>query len=381
MTADWRFYSLDAVTRTVRDELPLGDVRINERLKGAGGLNATIPRRHPKATRANLDTETTLIGAVRDETLMFIFTLQNATSAPGDETIQLDGVGLWDLLRHRTLRSAAGMTHGTWRASELAVRFTSVDQFRIVEDLLDHTQTMAGGDLGIAVVYDVLSGVTRDRTYKANASSVGELIEELADVEDGFDWALEPGGTIDQITLTLRLSYPERGRTTGYRFDADGGPTTEPDAGGGQTGSGNLLAWGLSESSVDQIVRFIAVGAGEGADQVVAVAEDPNLLGALPLREGRGAWTDITRRSTLTTHALRELALNSRASRIPLLLARPDAEPRLGSYILGDRVNVSIDDGWVQVDGTYRVIARTIQLGDDGAETVGLEVAEIERFA
>lgn len=369
MTADWRFYSLDAVTRTVRDELPLGGVEVTERLKTPGAFTASIPRRHPKATRVNLDTENTLIAAVRDETLIYLFELLDAQSDPGGDTIELAGEGLWGVLRARFIRSAAGMSHGAWRAAELAVRWTGVDQFRIVEDLIAHTQAMPGGDLGIVVSYPSLSGVERDRTYKANASSVGELVEDLADVQGGFDWMLDAGGTLDAITLTLALSYPERGRSTGYRFE------------GGDTGSANLVAWGLVESSRERVSRFVGVGAGEGKAQVIAPVEDPNLIGALILREGRGAWSDVKRSSTLTAHAQRALTVNRRAARLPVLVAHPDAEPRLGSYIVGDRVNVSIDDGWVNVDGTYRIIARTIELTDDGAETVALEVAEVERFS
>lgn len=365
--SDWRFYSVDALSRLVRDELPLSGVQITERLNAPGAFSASIPNHHPKATRANLDTENTLVAAVRDDALMFVYELLSVSRQPNSETVTLGGDGIFGLLRARHLRSRQGMTYATNDPAG-GIRWDQVDQFRIVEDLVAHTQSLPGGDLGIQVGYHQLSGRLRDRTYELEASSIGTLIEQLAAVQDGFDFMIDASGTINDIHLTLRLDYPWRGRATNYRFDAD------------QSGSANLRGWGLEESARDRVNRFVAVGSGEGVDQLIAAAEDPNLITLLPLREGRGAWTDVTQRPTLNAHARRELAANSRASRIPILLAEADTEPSIGAYIVGDQVGVAIRDGWTDIDGHFRVIARTIRLSDEGDEYVSLELAEIERF-
>ncbi len=364
----WEYYSIDALSRAVRAELPLSAVSITEHLKTPGSFQAEIPLRHAKATPALLDTENTLIACVRDQTLIYVFELLSAVAPPDGDTVKLDGTGMFGALRARHLRSTVGMTYGTADPVTAGVRWTGVDQFRIVADLIDHAQAVTGGDLGITVAWSALSGVTRDRTFPYHGRSIGQLIEDLSNVEGGFDFAVEPTGTVDNFDLTLRLSYPRRGRATGYRFDAN------------SSGSPNLLAWGLAESSRERISRFTALGAGEGKDQLTATAEDPTLLGVLPLREASGSWVDVEIPATLTGHARRELGLNSRASKVPILISNPAAEPALGAWIIGDQVQVTIDDGWIQVDGTYRIVGATIRPGDDGDEEVALTVAELGRF-
>lgn len=405
----WRFYVLDAVTGTVRDELPFGSVTVTDRLNAPGAFTATIANRHPKATPANLDTATTLVVFERDGVLVGGGVLLDANLAPGASEVALGGEGLFNLLRRRLLRGTAGMSHADpfGAASDQRIQFTGVDQFRIVADLVAHAQAQTGGDLGIVVTgTPTLSGVTRDRTDYEVDDSVGALIEQLAAVDNGFDWWLGPTGTIDDLVWRLELDYPRRGRTTGYRFDVDSptpatSTTLAAETGDDlllddgtpirldtssvadptrSSGSANVLGWGLVESSRDLTTRFVATGAGEGSAKVRRAASDPNLIDVYPLVEARGAWSTVSRPGTLTDHARRRLALDSRPARVPQLVVRADAEPALGAYIVGDTVDVAIDDGWAQIDGPHRIIGRTINVDAAGAETVTLELAELGRF-
>lgn len=375
--ADWHFFSVAAggpSAGTIRDELDLGDVKIVDRLKGVGSLTAGISQFSPGATRANLDTENTLIVATRDGVVMSVCQLLEAERQMGSNTVALTCDGYWSFARARHIRNVQGMTYGTLAAGE--VRFDQVDQFRIVADLVAHMQSIE--DLGITVSYDALSGVLRDRSYEADkGKSVGEAIEQLSDVDNGFDWALEPGGTVDALTYTLRLSYPRRGRNTGFVFDL-----VVPEEGSDQSsGSGAVLDYSLLDSSRDMVTRYTAVGPGEGTAQLVGHAADPNLLGAVPLREASGAWLDVTNQTTLDAHALIGQRINGRRSLIVTLKLNPNADPKLGAYILGDTINlVSIQDGWASVAGPYRIIARTIDIDKQGREFVLLELAELGRF-
>lgn len=410
--AEWRFYSVaiaGGAPLAVRDELPLGNVSIVDRLKGVGSLAASIPLRHPKATSTNLDDENTLIVAERDGVVVWAGPLLNTDLSVGAENISLQCEGVWNLIRRRVIRSNTGMTYGTSAAGE--VRFSAVDQFRIVEDLIAHMNTVRD-DLGLTVAYDSLSGQTRDRTYEADkAKSLGEAIEQLSDVQNGFDWAVEVGGTVDDLTFTLRLSYPRRGRDTGYRLDwyaplttttavaaealldGDGNPILDGDGlpitSGDESiiqrtstsGSANVLAMGLSSSSRDRIARFTAVGPGEGTTQLVAHAEASEAVSVLPLIEGGGSWQDVSNTSTLTGHAERHATLHGRRILVPSFTLDPAAEPELGSWIVGDIFDCSIDDGAAQLpDGQYRSIARTINLSDDGAETVDVDLVALGVF-
>lgn len=380
MTASsWAFYSVAAggpAALEVRDELELGDVTIVDRLKGAGSFSSSIPLYAPSATRANLDTENTLIVATRDDSVVGVAQLLEVSRGMGSDDVTLAGDGYWSLVRSRVIRNAAGMSFGTLDAGE--VRFEGVDQFRIVDDLIAHMQSIES--LGITVDYSALSGVTRDRSYEADkGKTIGEAIEQLADVDDGFDWALDVGGTVDNLELTLRLHYPMRGRNTGYLFELS---TPDPDSDTARSsGSSNVLDYSIAETSRELVTRFTAIGPGEGASQLVEHVADPNMLGVVPLREAAGAWLDVTEPATLRAHAARRQQLNGRRSLLVTLKLDPNAVPVLGSYILGDTASiVSIDDGWSNIAGPFRIMSRTIEVPKGGAESVTVELAELGRF-
>lgn len=366
MTDRHRYYTADLLTGTIREELPLQQVTVTDRLKAPSTLQASIPFRHPKATRANLNTETTMLIATRDDVVQFAGPLLDIQLSENAELLSLQCEDMWNFVRRRRLRSRQGMTYATG-ANSTMIRFTGVDQFRIVEDLIDHMQSISGGDLGITVAYDALSGVARDRTYYVgDRKMIGEAVEELSNVQNGFDWALEVGGTVDNLTHTLRLHHPMRGRNTGFVLSWDGGTT--------------MLGMSVHESSRQRAQAFFAVGAGEGERQITSSVQDPNLLGVLPLVEASGSWIDVSVQATLNAHANRELQLNKRASILPSFTLNPDAEPRWGTYLVGDTVRVVVDDGWVQIDGFYRIVGRSLAVDEDGVETSKVELAELVRF-
>ena len=366
MTDRWRFFAADLMSGVVREEIPLQQVTVTDRLKAPSTMQASIPFRHPKAIRQNLNTETTMLIATRDDVVQFAGPLLDIQLSENADLLSLQCEDLWNFVRRRRLRSRQGMTYATGSNSTM-IQFTGVDQFRIVEDLVAHMQSISGGNLGITVAYDALSGVTRDRTYHVgDRKKIGEAIEELSNVQNGFDWALEVGGTVDNLTHTLRLHHPMRGRQTGYVLSWDGGTT--------------MLGMTVHESSRNRAQAFFAVGAGEGTRQITASVQDPNLLGVLPLVEASGSWVDVSVQATLDAHAARELQLNKRASIIPSFTLNPAAEPRWGTYITGDTVRVVVDDGWVQIDGFCRIIGRSITVDEDGQETSKVELAELGRF-
>ena len=209
------------------------------------------------------------------------------------------------------------------------VTFSQVDQFEIVEDLIAHLNEIRE-DIQIEVTYDALSGVLRDRSYEMDkGKSIGEAIEQLALVEDGFEWAFVPVGTVDDLTFRLILSYPQRGRSTGYRFDlfakparsellplqdGSGAPITDDydqpilvDYVVDQTRSSpNVIGGAVGVTSADRVSRFTAIGPGEGVSQLVSHRSNPNLLGKMRLVERSNSWVDVVHQATLDGHAVRQ---------------------------------------------------------------------------
>ncbi len=364
-----RFFVADVMTGQVRDEISLRTATYTDRLKSPSTLDASISMRDAAATRANLNTETTMLIEVRDGLVVFAGPLISVQKQRDSPTLSLYAYDLWGYVRRRRIRSRQGMTHATG-AVPSQIRFSAVDQFHVVEDIIGHIQSISGGDLGITVAYSALSGRTRDRTYlETDRKYAGAAIEELSDVQDGFDWALEVSGSVDDlgsITHTLRLTYPMRGRTTRLVLSWNGGT--------------NMLGLAYVESSRDRAQSYFGVGAGDNDAQLTSLRQDPSLLGVLPLLEADDQWPDVSVQSTLDAHVERRLGLNRRAARTPILDLDPDAEPRWGEYLVGDIVTAELDDGWVQHSGPCRITARSLTVGQDGSATSSVELAELGRF-
>lgn len=365
MIHEHRFFATHSLTGEILGEVPLDDVTVTDRLRAPSTLGATIAYRDPAARL--LSTELVDLVATRDALVIFAGPLLDIRLGEGTPTLQLQCEDVWNTVQRRLIRSRQGMTYATGAAAG-TITFSGVDQFRIVADLIAHIQSISGGDLGIVVAWTALSGVTRDRTYlDVDAKFAGEAIEQLANVEGGFDWTLETSGTEDAIVRTLRLS-PLAGRDTSYLLDwtADGE---------GHFGGDQILGVSLGESSRGRVQRVY----GTGKD-IVSSAEDPNLLGHMRLTESTRAWMDVSVQSTLNAHTARELALNKQPTKVVGFTLNPDVEPQWGELVLGDRVNVAVDDGWAQISGVQRVVSRSLNIPASGAATSTLELAPYGRF-
>lgn len=386
----------------VRDEVPVNDFTIVERLKGVGSVSATVPSHHPKATPAALDVENTVLVVEKGGIPMASGPFLSKHWSSNSNMWQISSEGPFRILRDRVIRDASSMTYGTVKAGE--VGFSQVEQFDIVRDLIDHANGIEATGFTVDTPFGA-SGILRDRSYEADkAKSIGVAIEQLADVEDGFDWAVDIEGSAlaGDLTYVLRLVHPYRARETGYNFTlpaaqmgpsratlVDGLATITDETTGAvlvvesqpvvSAGSGNVISAEYTETAQDRVSRFTAIGPGEGAAQLVAHATDTELVGVLPLIERGGSWLDVTRVPTLQGHANRELTLNRRASRIPKVTVNPNREPQLSAYRIGDVVRVRLDE--IGFNELVRIITRTIHVTAEGAETVDLEFAEIGRFA
>ena len=362
-----RFFACDHRTGTVLDELPLVGT-ITDRLKAPSTLAASIPLRHPKATAALLDTETVDIVATRDDIVVFAGPLLDVNLSDGADRLSLTCEDRWALVRRRLVRSRLGMTNATG-ATGTDVVFTGVDQFDIVADLIAHMQAISGGDLDITVTWAAPSGQTRDRTWTATDPLwVGELVENLANVDGGFDWRLEVTGPPGAVTYALRLD-PFRGVD-----QTDVVLEWRPDD-LGHLGGRQVLGVTWGESSRRRVQRAVAFG-----DGVTGTAEDATMLGVAALVEGASTHLSVTEQATIDAHAARALQLDKRKTTVVGFRLNPDAAPKWGTVDLGDRVTVDVADGRAQAAGLWRITGRTLTMPADGAATSTLELAPYGRF-
>lgn len=258
---------------------------------------------------------------------------------------QIAGVQLWALLRSRRIR---------W-----TTRYSQVDQFQIVRSLVERAQQSTGGDLGI-VVDPGSSGRLRDREYAAwDDKPLGEAIEQLSEVIDGFDFRLDTIRVGDGYERRLRLFYPRAGR----------------DA----ASTGHVWTWGSNAVAMEWPVNgertanaIAALGAGEEAAMLRTVVTDTSVLAeGYPLLEGSLSLKDVSVRSTLEGHARAELANRARPISLPTATVLTDAAPTLGSYVPGDYARLVIPPHRsplypAGLDRFARIVEIEVRVPDDG---------------
>jgi hypothetical protein len=92
--------------------------------------------------------------------------------------------------------------------------YTATDQITIATDLVGVAQTWpapyaANANLGISTVSSA-SGVLRDRTYPASDGKfVGDVLEELANVDDGFEYVIHTIQGSSTRDRTMLFGYPQ----------------------------------------------------------------------------------------------------------------------------------------------------------------------------
>ena len=209
----------------------------------------------------------------------------------------------------------------------------------------------------------------RDRQYPAQ-SSIGQLIEQLAAVENGFDFDVLPlaNGAVDG----LRIFYPQQGV-----------PRDDVVLEYGAGGAGAVASLSRSVNSADyaNYVRTLGKAVDSGNDPMAPqlygelANDDANDVGRIPI----GLWeaaendSDVSLQTTLDEHAAGYL------NRAGVLVPSYSVQLRAGAYEhgafnMGDSVPLVVNSGRLHIGGgtTVRIVGMSFDIGDDGQEDVGL---------
>jgi len=208
-------------------------------------------------------------------------------------------------------------------------------------------------------------GPQRTRTYQAGAV-IGAAIDDLAHVQDGFDYDVAPAGP-SYAYDSLRIFYP----TQGVDRSAD-----------------MTLAYGANVSGVTRTVatgdygNYVRVignkaSTDPAAPQLYAEAwnTDANNVTVNPV----GLWqtsenaSDVSVQQTLTDKANGDLAYGGLLTPSYTLTLRPNTYS-YGYPNMGDTVPLVITEGRLAVNTTVRVVGIDYSVGDDGQEDVALTV-------
>lgn len=247
------------------------------------------------------------------------------------------------------------ITFADWRAWFYAAALDTdyiqagVEQMLAMSDVAE----IVLGDVGaphLTTDSAAVSGVLRDVTFR-NAMMAGAAFDDVARRVNGPDWwtylATDP---VDPTVVVAHLAfaYPERATDYGlyFRYRLGSG--------------GNLLTYTWPEGNLPA-TRVIATQ-GNPPDQLVVVAEDPAVTSGDALRwdELYALPDGVTDATRAFEYALARLVSRGRESGTVTADVDPAATD-LGAWGPGDRVRLSVQDGWRDIEkSSVRVIGRTL---------------------
>lgn len=341
--AGYRHLVADLLTGTIREEIPFSTVKYSHVLNRPGAFAATLPLRHPKATRANLDPGRTAIYVERNGVIVWGGILWTAKASVDSSTVDVGGEGFWSYFRRRLIRTTKA--------------YAAADQCFIARDLVTYAQAQAGGDMGVVVGAET-SGVLRDRTYwHYERKNIGEAVEQLAAVQGGFDFNIDVSYVAGVITKTLQVQYPRRGRATATVFEL----------------GSNIEGLDQEIDATRQANIIDGLGAGEGDDMLITTVSDLSLAPPYPLLEDVVTYKDVSVATTLQLASLAQLVARSTpVERLPTLLAHAGPDTVIGSFITGDTIAVRGTAGFLSVNEQMRITNYEVNVDQNGREAVAI---------
>lgn len=326
--ARYRFLAYDITGTEFRAEIPFSTYTFEDVLNRPGSLDASLPARAAEAAQVTLDPGRTIIVITNGNDIVWAGIVwawrRDLSDAP---EVRIAGQGLWSYYREgrRTIRADNSFT----AADQLSIALLLLTQVHDTANPLDLTVNLN----------PATSGVNRTISYLASdRKPIGEAIEQLAEMDDGFDLNTRTVWNTDVTppvpASSLEIWYPHAGSITGVVW---------------QHGTDILLE--PVESDATKLATVIdAIGSGP----TYATATDSS--GEFPYLEGTVSMTDTSDATILANAAAGELA--RRKSPPTTLSAQILDSSRwpLGSFTLGDWVWISCQDNGVNLDGYWRIV-------------------------
>ncbi|MGA5084100.1 hypothetical protein [Streptomyces pseudogriseolus] len=365
MTRPYRLLLCDLRSDRLLDALPVDGVSIDDYIGKTGSLRGTVPipnREIAARARRALVPGRTAVWVERGRDVWWggiLWTTSPAADARGFLGLGIQCGGWESYLFRRLLYD-----------TQVA---TQVDQFDIARGLVDYVQNTPGGDIGIT--YDThTSGVLRDRTYlRYDLPVIGDLLDDLAAVEDGFEWRIASfrdgdGRRVKRLQLghpvirtgasDIVLDHP--GRVLSYRMPADA------------TRKAN--AWQSRGASIN---TNLAADSYPLTSPVLVDGDD--IAAGWPRLDGSSDYTTVEQQTTLDAHARADW----NAARTPVEI--PEVEVLLGDTVtpalLGATVRLRIRDLWHAdtLDVRYRVVGLSITPPERGRPETARLYLEVPR--
>jgi len=235
--------------------------------------------------------------------------------------------------------------------------YSDVDQFDIVRDLIDKTQS--DDPMGLTHFDTADSGVLKDMEIcEEERRMVGDAIKEFADEDDGMDFNIS-------AAKVVRLYYPRRGTTPGITLAA--------------ATNASELSYQIDGTTIN--TQVAAVGEDE-CGAFVEYFDDAPALAAYGLLNGHVE--DGRKKKKHVRAKARELRRTTKTPRYqPDVATMTDitGSPDISTYNVGDVVTVTSTQGpagtFGNFTGSFRIVERTVSVQNPGVESVSIGVDSV----
>jgi hypothetical protein len=239
--------------------------------------------------------------------------------------------------------------------------FTGEEQTSIAWSLLGAAQSV-GGSMGLTDG-STATGVTRDRTYLgSDAMPVLKAVQNLAAVNNGFDFRVDLSWSGGALVREFVTSYPQSGRSTATVLDV----------------ASNLadVSVKMDGSKVNTVAY--ADGAPGSSRQVVT---NVALESAIPRLETIGSFASVQEDATLLGHAETISQRGSETVKVVKATLGRGTDPQIGGFVVGDNVALRGVLGWLDLAGQYRIGSYSVSVDEQGGEKVSLALASEGAYA
>lgn len=335
MSGEYTFKVAD-IAGNMLAELPLGNPVWTFALNAEGSATFTLPIHDPKADPNLLSVGDRDLYIYADGDLKWAGRIWNIEASTSNNEIRCSALGWFSIFKRRFVTANRS--------------YDNEEQFDIAWDLIDHSQDKTGGDVGIVNGSGSPSGVLRDRKFFGyELSNIHDEIVAMTELQDGFDFEITP-------EKQFIAYYPMKGDDVDFPLEL----------------GKNVATIATQEDALDLANSVYAVGAGDGDATCIANAIDATSRTTYGLLEAVESFTEIKQFTTLQSRANSQLKVLKHPRITPNIYIVLGADQDYYDYVVGDRVHVKADYGYLQIDDDYRIITMTYQLTNDGREAVTL---------
>lgn len=323
----------------VISSLPFDDLRYGFTLDGLPWAEFSIDMWRPEATVNNLAEGQREVRIRRDDTLVWGGYLWTTEVSTDTLMVRCQCEGWFSMFYHRLI--------------DQDKIFEDVEQFDIAWQLLNYTQGLTDGNLGVTRGPEANSGQVKTKKYRYwERQNVGETINELSEMHDGFDYDIAPN-------KVFHMYYPQRGALLGFNFEMD-------------VNANNVY---VLRDAKELATEVHGIGGGTEKSTCIAVVVDTGARATYKLRQTAEDFGETKHFNTMVKRATRKLNNHKAPTRQPqigVVLTPPD----LFDFNIGDRATVIASAGFLQINSVHRIIAMEVFLDQTGVEVVTVHFDE-----